>query len=295
MANSISLVTTFLSILDDVYKQESVTARLDAMTQDVPFVAANIVKVLKLSTVGLGTYSRTTGYPAGDLTAAWETMTLAIERGRAFTLDRMDSEETLGMVLGNLIREWMRVYVAPEVDAYRFAKYASWSGVGAATAGTLTASTVLPAVDEARRVMDEAEVPSEGRQLFVSGTVGTMLDAAITRIVGSGGGIDRRIPSLDGVEIVRVPQTRFYTQVTLNAGATASAGGFVKTTSTGKDLNFMLVHPSAVIQPTKLNNLKYFPPELNQTSDGHLWQYRLYHDAFVQENKVAGVYIHNKA
>jgi hypothetical protein len=61
-----------------------------------------------------------TGYPAGDITAKWETMQLAAERGRAFSLDRMDNEETLGLVLGNLIREWMRVHVAPELDAYRF-------------------------------------------------------------------------------------------------------------------------------------------------------------------------------
>ena len=117
MGNDIDLVSKFVEIIDAVYKEESLTARLDAMTQDVPFAGANEVKVLKLSTVGLGNYSRATGYPAGDITAKWETLRLTAERGRAFSLDRMDNEETLGLVLGNLIREWMRVHVAPELDA----------------------------------------------------------------------------------------------------------------------------------------------------------------------------------
>ena len=64
MANSIDLVTKFVEIIDAVYKQESLTARLDAMTRPVEFGGANEVKVLKLSTVGLGDYSRATGYPS---------------------------------------------------------------------------------------------------------------------------------------------------------------------------------------------------------------------------------------
>ena len=97
-------------------------------------------------TVGLGNYSRANGYPKGDVTATWEAMTLACERGREFTLDRMDNDESLGLVLGNLIRTWMREKVAPEIDAYRFAKYASTSGINVVgTPVTLDASTVLPA------------------------------------------------------------------------------------------------------------------------------------------------------
>src|SRR5262245_38242829 len=124
MANAITLVSKFLALIDMVYKRDSVTAILDALTQTPDFLNANEVKVMKLTWVGLGNYSRTTGYPAGDISATWEIMQLAAERGRAFTLDRMDNEESLGLLLGNVISEWMRVYVAPELDAYRFAEYA---------------------------------------------------------------------------------------------------------------------------------------------------------------------------
>lgn len=296
MANTINLVTKFLEIVDAVYKKESLTARLDAMTRSVDFAGANAVKVMKLSTVGLGTYSRTAGYPAGDITAEWETMTLATERGRAFSLDRMDNDETLGLVLGNLIREWMRVHVAPELDAYRFAKYfTATDGANrvSSAAALSTAANVLTAFDVGMAALDDDEVPAEGRILYISTGCYNLLKGALTRSWASEGSVDRSLETLDRVTVVPVPQARFYTAVTLNAGATSSAGGFAKTGG-AHDINFLIVHPTAVLQPVKLNNVKYFSPDVNQISDGHLWQYRLYHDAFVYDNKVNGIYAHDK-
>lgn len=295
MANSIALVTKFLAILDELYKKESLTARLDAPTKPVEFGGAAAVNVLKLSTVGLGTYSRATGYPAGDVTAAWETLTLAASRGRALSVDRMDDEETLGMAFGKLAGEFMRVNVAPEVDAYRFSKYASWSGISSPSQATLSnAAAILAAFDVAMAQLDADEVPSEGRLMYVASGHFNTLKGAFTRSYVNENGIDRRVTSLDGVEVIPVPQTRFYKGITLDAGSSASAGGFTKTSSTGRDINFMILHPSAVLQAVKHDNMKYFSPDVNQTADAHLLQYRLYHDAFVYENHVDGVYAHIK-
>jgi hypothetical protein len=296
MANTVNLVSKFLAMMDLSYKAESKTARLDSVTNSPPFIGANEVQVMKLDMVGLGTYSRSTGYPSGDLAATWETITLATERGRAFSLDRMDNEEMLGLVLGRLISEWMRRYVAPEIDAYRFSKYASWASVSeVGTPATLTSSTVLAAIDAATGQLNADEVPEEGRILFVSDTVQTFLNQAVTRMYSNETGVVQMITNYNNMPVVMVPQTRFYKGITLNAGATSSVGGFAKTSSTGRDINFLMVHPSALLQPIKLNQVKYFSPDVNQTSDGHLWQYRLYHDAFVYENKVDGVYSHIKA
>lgn len=295
MANTVSLVSTFLALIDAAYKAESKTAILDSLTQSPAFLNANEVKVMKLSMVGLGNYSRVTGYPAGDITAAWETMTLATERGRAFSLDRMDNEEMLGLALGNLVREWMRMYVAPELDAYRLAKYATGAGNKVSAGATLTKETVMAAIDAGKDALRADEVPMEGIKLYVSDTVMSFVEGAVSRVLANENGVDRRVATLDGMQIIEVPQTRFYTAITLNAGASSDAGGFVKNVSTGKDINFMMIRPDAVLQPVKLNQVKYFSPEVNQTADAHLWQYRLYHDAFVYENKVNGIYLHHKA
>ena len=296
MANNIDLVTTFLRAIDAIYKRASVTAELDAVTQDMEFVGADTVKVMKLGTVGLGNYSRTNGYPKGDITATWEALKLTIERGREFTLDRMDNEESLGLALGNLINQWMTEYVAPEIDATRFAKYASTPRVLTTAGATLDKDSILAAIDAASLAMDEAEVPTTGRTLFISSTCERFLRAAINRQLANENAADRRLTMLDELAIRPVPQGRFFTKITLDAGASGNAGGFTKDTGGGgKDINFMIIHRSAILQPVKLNQVKYFSPDINQKSDGHLWQYRLYHDAFVYDNKQKGVYVHTKA
>lgn len=295
MANTIALVSKFLALIAEIYKLESKTADLDAQTQPVDFGGANEVKVMKLTTVGLGNYSRILGYPAGDITVEWVTMALAAERGRAFTLDRMDNEESLGLALGNLIRVWMRDHVAPEIDAYRFAKWATGAGLIVGTPATITdAAGAIAAFDEAVFQMDEAEVPEEGRILYGSTSYLRYLRAGITRTLGNDNSADRRLKALDDISLRSVPQNRFKTAIVLNPGNTTDAGGYSPAAG-AKDINFMMLHPNAVLPVVKLDQVKYFSPDVNQLSDGHLWQYRLYHDAFVMENHEDGIYLHRKA
>ena len=295
MANSIDLVTRFTAILDELYKVQSLTARLDAPTESEPqFDGTNVVKVMKTSVVGMGTYSRATGYPKGDVTIAWEAMTLAASRGRELSIDRMDNDETLGMAFGKLAGEYYRTAVVPEVDAYRFAKYASWSGISTVAGATLSATDVLPAVDAATAQMDADEVPQEGRILFASTAVAGFIKGAVTRMLGNENAVDRRVMTLDGMPIIPVPQSRFQTAITLDAGASTSAGGFAPSGG-AKDINFMMIYPPAVLQATKLDKLKIFDPDVNQSKDAWLVQHRLYHDAFVYDNKVDGIYLHKKA
>lgn len=290
MANSIALAQKFTPILDEIYKGSSLTSSLDAQTRVGDWGGVNTVNIYKLSMVGLGTYSRATGYPAGDVTGVWETMTLTAERGRAFSMDRMDNEETFGMAFGKLAGEFIRTQVNPEVDAYRFAKWASASGITESTPAALTTdAAVLAAFDVAQGVLDANEVPSEGRKLFIAGPLYGLLKGSISRTISNENMADRRLFTLDGVEIIPVPQTRFYKAITLNSGSSSSAGGY---TDNGADLNFILMHPSAVLQATKLADLKIFTPDQNQSADAYLVQYRLYHDAWVLANKAKGIYSH---
>jgi len=293
MAQSIALASKFQPILDEVYKAASLTARMDAQTKPVNFAGANVVNVFKTNPIGLGTYSRVTGYPSGQVVGAWETLTLAIERGRGFVIDRMDDEETLGMAFGTLASEFIRTEVAPEIDAYRFAKYASTGSING-TAADLTANDIVAALDAAKLELDKDEVPSEGRILYISDTCLNYLEGKVSRFLGNDNAVDKRVMRYSGMDVVMVPQTRFYSAVTLDAGAAVDAGGYAKTGG-AKDINFMIIHPSAVLQVTKHAALKVFTPEENQTSDGWLVQYRIYHDAFVYANKLNGIYLHKTA
>jgi len=295
MTQSIALAQKFQPILDEIYKASSLTARMDAKTKPVNFAGANVVQVFKTDPIGLGKYDRVSGYPAGQVVGSWETLTLATERGRSFVIDRMDDEETLGMAFGTLAGEFIRTKVVPEVDAYRFSKYASTASINAATPGTLDANGIIKALDDAKLELDKDEVPAEGRLLYISDNCLNLLESKVSRFLGNENAVDKRVTKYSGMEVIMVPQTRFYKGITLDDGATVDAGGYSKTVSTGKDINFMIIHPTAVLQVAKHDSLKVFTPEQNQTTDGWLMQYRLYHDAFVYANKLNGIYLHCKA
>lgn len=288
MANTIETAQKFVPVIDGIYKKASLTSALDATTK-LDFTGTNVVKVMKVETSGLGDYSRADGYPASDAGITWEAMQLTEERGKEINIDRMDDEETLGMAFGAVMDEFIRLHVAPELDAYRFAKYAGASGVESTAAALSTGEALLNAIDAAAAKLDENEAP-ERRILYVSSALKPLLSAGVSRQWGSEGGISRVLTSYNDMPIIYVPQKRFFSGITMNSGA--SAWGFA---NTGAALNFMMVCPSSVMQVTKMALPKIFTPDENQTKDAWKFQYRLYHDALVYEQKANGIYVHKKA
>lgn len=293
MPNSIALAQKFLPILDEVYKRESLTSRLDAANSEIQWIGADTVKLFKTSVPGLGNYNRSTGYPHADLTSTWETLQLTKDRGVDLIVDRMDNEETLGMAFGTLVGEFMRTQVVPEIDAYRFAVYAANAGTKVNADITVGTTDVPGLIATAEQVMGDAEVPREGRILFISETAYNGLQNKITRYLDNQGAVSRMVESYNGMEVVRVPKGRFSTAITLYDGS--ANFGFVPTASTGYEINFMIVHPSAVKNAVKLALPKIFSPDENQSADAWKFQYREYHDAFVLANKVNGIYLHRKS
>ena len=295
MANAITKFKTYIALLDEVYKQASLTADLDSDPTLVKAGAnANEIIIPKISMDGLADYSRSSGYVKGDVTLTNETVTFNYDRGRKFSVDNMDNEETAGVAFGKLSSEFIRTKSAPEQDAFRFATYAGTTGISkVATGATLaTGNDVLAALVTAQNKMDEDEMSPENRILYITPTLYNLainVDTTKSKAV------------LDGfAKIVKVPQSRFYTAIYLKDGTTKSdgvdetAGGFAKAT-TAKDINFMIIQKSAVIQYPKHTVNKVVTPEENQTDDSWLFFFRAYGLADVYENKAAGIYLHHKA
>lgn len=294
MANSISLAQKFLPLLDEVYRVNARTSVLDA--RKVDFTGANTVKVFKISMSGLGDYARNTGFVEGDVTGTWETMTLSKDRGRSFMVDSMDNEETAGQAFGALAGEFIRTKVVPEIDAYTFAKLAGTTGISSANADITAGTTDVAAlIDAAEKQLNEDEVPLEGRILFVSEPAYSGLKTKLTRTIMNGdGGLNNEVQSYNNMRIIRVPQNRFNTTITLYDGKTTGQtdGGYI-VAKDGYKINFMIVHPSAVVKVVKHQLPRIFAPGVNQKADAWKFDYRIYHDTFVYENKVDGIYMHH--
>lgn len=291
MANAITLAKQFVPILDEVYKLASLTSDLDGSPELARAGAnANELIIPKLSMQGLASYSRNGGYVAGDVTLTNETITCNFDRGRMFTVDTMDNLETAGLAFGRLSGEFIRTKVVPELDAFRFAQYAGTTGISKATPAVLAnGAAVVAALRAGITQMDEDEVPMEERYLYITPTLyGMIQDLDTTK---------SREVLARFAKVKTVPQTRFYTAITQNDGTTSGqeAGGYVKDATNGCDINFMIIHKPAVIQYPKHIAPKIITPDQNQTADAYKFGYRMVSIADTYENKLAGIYLHNKA
>lgn len=299
MANSITKFKKYVPLLDEVYKQAALTSVLDSDASLAQEGAnANEIIIPKIDMDALGDYDRSSGYTNGDVTLTNETVKFNYERGRMFSVDAMDNEETAGIAYGKLASEFIRTKVAPEGDAFRFATYAGTSGISkVATPATLsTGADVISALRAATNEMDEDEVTYERRYLFITPTLKGLIDDLDTT---------KSKEVLSRFEqVILVPQTRFYTAIDMLDGKSSgeTKGGYKRHAkgsetedTNGADINFMIIQKDAVMQYNKHIAPKVVTPEQNQTADAWKFGYRKYGLADVYENKVAGIYLHHKA
>ena len=297
--NNITLAKKFVPLLDETYRLASLTSVLDG-NPDLIRQGANwgelIIPIMNLQ--GLGNYDRSSGYVEGDVTLTYETIACNYDRARMFNVDTVDDLKSAGKAFGNLAGEFIRNKVAPELDAFRLACYASKAGVTKVSGTLSTGADVVTALRAAVTQMDEDEVPPEERYLFITPTLhGLVQDMDTTK---------SREVLARFAGVVDVPQTRFYSKLALKSGKLITSGsgesvitddqregGFVKATS-GRELNFVVIHKPAVIQFQKHVAPKIIVPEVNQSGDSYKFGYRNVGIADVYTNKLAGVYVHKK-
>jgi len=291
MANTIALFKKYIDALDEVYQLESKTSVLESNSALAKQGAnTNEIVIPKLSLDGLADIDRAGGgkYVAGNVGLVMETVKFNFDRGRTLLVDAMDVEEAIQR-FPLVASEFVRTKVVPELDAFRFATYAGLAGTAATPATLADGAAFLTALITATGVMDDAEVPESERYLFATPTLINAvmaLDTTKSREV---------LATFAGV--TKVPQARFYTAIDQYDGTTSGeeAGGYIKNALSGKDINFMIVHKPALLQFTKHTVAKIFSPDVVQDADGWKFNYRAYGLADVYENKVKGIYLHNKA
>lgn len=288
MANTIALAKNYVGMLDEVFKLASTTSDLTS-TGDIVRQGANAEEILipKMTMSGLRNYDRGTGYKTGNVQLEWETKKFNYDRGLLFQVDTMDNEESINLAFGQLGAEFMRTMVAPEADAFTYAELAGTSGITDLVSGGVTYTSgeeVLDALVAGMTAMDEAEVPMTERYLKITPTLYRLAQNVKTYI--NSGILD----SFAG--IVTVPQTRFYTQVTL---LDTEAGNYQKTASTGADINFMIVHKPSIIKYDKHVASDVISPAANQTADAYMMKYRKYGIVEVYDNKAKGIVLSHKA
>ena len=288
MPNTIALAKKYVALLDEVYQQSALTSVLES-DSELARAGANTNEIIvpKLSMDGLADYDRNSGYVGGDVDLTWETVKFNYERGRKFSIDAMDDEETQNVAFGKLAGEFVRTKVVPELDAFRFATYAGTEGVSKKEETLSDGVAVMQAIETAVSAMDEAEVPVEDRHLYITPTLYGLVQDMDTN--------KSREVLARFADVTQVPQTRFYSAIDLLDGTTSTEekGGFKKA-SGAVDINFEIIHKPAVLQFTKHAVPKIIAPAQNQDADAWKYGYRNYGLCDTYENKAAGIYVHQK-
>lgn len=297
MANSLTLAEKYLKILDAKMVKDSTTSILEASNEMTKgFDEAGTIKIMSMIVKGLGNYTKDGGsssFPAGGITTTWESYTIDNDRAQSFTVDAVDDEESMNMVFVNAVKLFMDEWVIPEIDATRYATMASLAGTSVEE--TKDETTILLSLDTATQTLDEENVPSDGRVLFVNNEYYKYLknNNKITRNVSVEGDgaktINRNIEMFDDMKIIKVPQSRFYTAIDLEDG-TGDVWGYSKG-ALGRNINFIMAHPSYTTAITRHVTPRVFPARINQDSDGDKFQYRIYHDTIVPVNKRKSIYV----
>lgn len=279
-------------ILVQKYEQEQKSWALFQSNPGIGWLNAKTIKLPHITTTGYTDYARTAqGFGAGTLTNDWEAKTLSHDRGVEFYIDTMDVEETgLALQVANITGVFESEQAIPERDCYTFSKlFADFTTTYGGTADTtaLTAANFLETFDGWMQAMDDANVPMEGRKLYVTPTTNKLIKEAegLTRIVHTDtdeGMIRRYVHELDDVEIIQVPSARLKTAYDFTVGAVPASGA--------KQINALLVHPDSVVARTRHEYIRVFEPGSDsRTGDGYLYQNRAYWDAFLLSQRTAGV------
>ena len=290
---------TFAPALEQKYAKELASFELFQSNKQVKFIDAQTIKLPSITLSGYKDHTRgSLGFNQGTITNEWEPKKLAHDRSIEFVIDPMDVDETNKTVsIGNVQNTLEEEQTIPEKDRYVFSKLYDEATTYAANGATisteaLTAENILEQFDSAMEKMDEAGVPGAGRLLYVTPKVNKLLKEAkdIQRVMGvtGEGSVKRSIYDLDDVKIKVVQSARLKSKYNFTEGCVAAADA--------KQINFILVHPTAVIARDKYSYINAFEPgEDSRTADNYLLQSRFYMDAFLVKNRANGIYINAQA
>lgn len=302
MANTLEYAKIFQPALDKQVIQEATTGWMELNSNMVKYNGGNEVKLPDIVMDGLGDYDRATGFVQGDVTLTWQTHTLTQDRGRTFSIDAMDVDETAFVATaGTVLGEFQRVQVVPEIDAYRYSKLATLAiGASQTRSVAITSTNVLAELLTDLANMEDA-IGAKDVVITMSPITANLLAqnkeamAMLNKAMLAKGALSVEVQALNDNPIVKAPSKLLKTAFVFKDGVTTGqeAGGFVAA-SAALDINWIIATKDAPIAISKTDKTRTFSPDVNQDKDAWKIDYRKYHDLWVPKSKLTSIYTNTK-
>lgn len=296
--NTIEFCEKLTGELDKLFVQGPVTGFLADNVLRSKFVGAKTVLLPEMELSGLGDYDRDTGFIKGTVTVSNHPYTLNMDRARSFQLDREDEDETgIAGLAGQVLGEFVRTKVVPEVDAYCLSKLAGLAVTKGHTVSGTPETEIFKMFNEACAAVQSQVGFDEELVCFVNPAVWSAMQTSdeIARYITVSdfkkGELNTKVKSINGIALLPVADNRMKSAYRFNDGVSQDeiAGGFVAE-ETAKSIGLLVMPKSAASLVKKTERVRTFAPNQNQAADAYKFDYRTYYDIIVKNSGADSIY-----
>lgn len=269
---AINLHSKYAGKIVEAFKMDSIFA--GKLSNDYSFSGVKTVKVSTPITVPMNDYNRTGTNRYGtphEMEDMVQELTLTQDKSFSLTVDKGNNEDQSHIKeAGKALRLQIKERAVPTYDLYVATQLAVNAGIKAGSATAISKSNAIDRISAGTNALDDAEVPADGRWLFVTSKVYKELRTSSEWLGIEGLGEKALahgvIGIYDNMKVVKVPAGRMLNGV-----------------------NFIIAHKNAAAAPVKINDTKLHkdPPGLS----GNLLEGRHYYDCFVFGARANGVYV----
>lgn len=298
--NNLEFNTKLSGELDKVLVQKAVTGFMTDNGLKPKFMGTKTALIPEMELSGAGDYDRDTGFVQGSISLTNKPFELTQDRGRSFHLDTMDLDETgVAELTGQVMGEFVRTQMVPEVDAYTLSKLAGLAVTRGQVVNTADIHTGVYNLitDVFNKVQDAAGYGEEELVAFVDPTVYGAIQSTnelVRQLVVSDfkkAGVDLKVKSINGVTLLPVSGARMKSAYTFYDGTSdgQEEGGFAPTAE-AKNIGLLVLPKRAASIIRKTEKIRSFSPEQNQKADAWRWDYRLFYDVVVKNSMLPTIY-----
>ncbi|PEW69969.1 hypothetical protein CN448_11870 [Bacillus cereus] len=265
---TLNLTEKFSPLVDERFAPSAVTTA--STNQDYEFTGAKGIKITSVQTVEMNDYKRSGQDRYGkaeELGNDLQEEIMKKDRSFAFTMDKMNEEESGVKVAPAIVRQ-MREVVIPEIETYRLKVMSE--GAGTKVDGAITKTNAYESFLAGQETLDDHFVPENRVCHATPAYINKLkLDDNYTKASDLAQGtilLKGQVGEVDGVAIIKTPKSFMNGQ------------------------EFIITHKSATVAPVKLAETKVHldPPGIS----GTLVEGRFYYDAFVLDMKKNAIYAH---
>lgn len=305
MANNLQYAAIFQAELDKAAKEQATSGWMELNDKLVKYTGGSEVKIPKMDMDGLADYDRQTGFVEGSVDLTWETKQMTMDRGRQFTFDEHEVNDTNFVVTASSVMgEFQRAKVIPEIDAYRYSTLAALAiAKDRAKFGyTPAETTILKNLYADLAAVQDVVGDDTPLIITMSTQVAALFDmnSNISKSLGvtdfKQGDIMLKVKSLNGQHpIIRVGSGRMKTAYQFNDGTTAGQikGGFTPA-SGAQNINWIICPRTLPIAVSRTDKVRIFDPETYQKKRAWAVDYRKYHDLWVLDSKLPALLVNIK-